>query len=640
MILENKIYSIIYIVLIIFNLSPIHATNEKCYAEGKDGVCKDKSLCNGYYKPVPGYCKGLPNDIQCCIARHPTYVVQFIENISLLVIKEANSRKASGAKWVLPSVCIAQAALETGWGKSNLMIKANAYFGIKAGSNWKGKVYSSSTQECYDGVNYVSTTDTFRAYDSLEDSIKDYYDLITNNSRYDKACNVSDAETCITEIKNGGYATDPNYIKNVMSIINQYNLTQYDNSIISNTNVNPSSTTPKPCNDGKLTGVCINENQCDTVTSFIKSGLCLSQPNEIKCCLPKKTCIDKHENYENNGICIPTEQCDENRNTIVSGKCAGSENIKCCIPKPISTNDRCGPSNNNTMCPNNQCCSSAGWCDITEVHCGTGCQSKYGKCNIKQSTLNGEPESGNEKSNYGLAYYAVNQKNKPYWYGTFGQIGTQSLYNQQKKVYPKFYTANDYQDQIKLNVRVHDCIGLVKGYLWSETLSSTPVYNKLQDLNASMMYSKSTEKGPSSSFRKIIGQLVYKGDSENSIHHVGIYIGNDKVIEAKGHEYGVIESDYDSTWKYWSQCPYIINNTEHYCEDINSANIASNGNYTISMNMEDKFCEIVMDDDDLLHQDDKNNSDTSGAGNFKHFTFFSIFIVQTSFLIWQIHTIF
>ncbi|KAG4092880.1 Glucosaminidase-domain-containing protein [Neocallimastix lanati (nom. inval.)] len=552
MILENKIYSIIYIVLIIFNLSPIHATNEKCYAEGKDGVCKDKSLCNGYYKPVPGYCKGLPNDIQCCIARHPTYVVQFIENISLLVIKEANSRKASGAKWVLPSVCIAQAALETGWGKSNLMIKANAYFGIKAGSNWKGKVYSSSTQECYDGVNYVSTTDTFRAYDSLEDSIKDYYDLITNNSRYDKACNVSDAETCITEIKNGGYATDPNYIKNVMSIINQYNLTQYDNSIISNTNVNPSSTTPKPCNDGKLTGVCINENQCDTVTSFIKSGLCLSQPNEIKCCLPKKTCIDKHENYENNGICIPTEQCDENRNTIVS----------------------------------------------------------------------------------------VNQKNKPYWYGTFGQIGTQSLYNQQKKVYPKFYTANDYQDQIKLNVRVHDCIGLVKGYLWSETLSSTPVYNKLQDLNASMMYSKSTEKGPSSSFRKIIGQLVYKGDSENSIHHVGIYIGNDKVIEAKGHEYGVIESDYDSTWKYWSQCPYIINNTEHYCEDINSANIASNGNYTISMNMEDKFCEIVMDDDDLLHQDDKNNSDTSGAGNFKHFTFFSIFIVQTSFLIWQIHTIF
>lgn len=148
----------------------------------------------------------------------------FIAKLAAIARKEYLTRD----KWVLPSVCIAQAALETGWGTSRLMTKANAFFGIKAGSSWKGKVYSSKTNECYDGKTYTQITAAFRAYDSLEESVADYYNLICGSSRYAGAVNNGNAESAITAIKNGGYATSPTYIKNVMNIINSYNLTQYD----------------------------------------------------------------------------------------------------------------------------------------------------------------------------------------------------------------------------------------------------------------------------------------------------------------------------------------------------------------------------------------------------------------------------
>ena len=156
-------------------------------------------------------------------------VKQFIEKLSKLAIAEAKKRK----KWVLPSVCIAQAALETGWGTASIMTKANAYFGIKAPKNWKGKVYNSKTSECYDGKTYTNITACFRAYDSVEESVKDYFDLITGLKRYAGAVNEKDPLKSITAIKDGGYATAPNYVSSIMSIINGYNLTQYDSEFLS-----------------------------------------------------------------------------------------------------------------------------------------------------------------------------------------------------------------------------------------------------------------------------------------------------------------------------------------------------------------------------------------------------------------------
>ena len=150
---------------------------------------------------------------------------EFLETVSKLVVEENNKR----GNPLFSSVVIAQAICESGWGQSQIMMKANAIFGIKAFSDWKGKVYNSKTQECYDGINYTNIDACFRAYNNLQESISDYFDLITKTERYRKACVANSPLECITAIKNGGYATSPTYIDTIMSIIKSNNLTKYDN---------------------------------------------------------------------------------------------------------------------------------------------------------------------------------------------------------------------------------------------------------------------------------------------------------------------------------------------------------------------------------------------------------------------------
>lgn len=150
---------------------------------------------------------------------------EFLETVSKLVVEENNRR----GNPLFSSVVIAQALCESAWGQSQIMMKANAIFGIKAFSDWKGKVYNTKTQECYDGSKYTDIQACFRAYNNLQESIADYFDLITKTERYRKACIANSPLECITAIKNGGYATSPTYINTIMSIINSNNLTKYDN---------------------------------------------------------------------------------------------------------------------------------------------------------------------------------------------------------------------------------------------------------------------------------------------------------------------------------------------------------------------------------------------------------------------------
>ena len=162
------------------------------------------------------------------------------------------------------------------------------------------------------------------------------------------------------------------------------------------------------------------------------------------------------------------------------------------------------------------------------------------------------------KTNTGLVAYAKAMVGKPYWYGTYGQTASKSLYTSKKKQYPDYYTATDFESQY--GEKVHDCVGLIKGYLWSENTTSTPKYTSSQDKSAKGMYTASEEKGKIATFPKHAGQLVYKGSSTSAIHHVGVYDGNGYVYEAKGHAYGVVKTKFvESDWPYWSQCPY--------CED-------------------------------------------------------------------------
>lgn len=161
-------------------------------------------------------------------------VKAFIKRIAPI----AQAKAAGRSRWSLPSVCIAQACCESAYGTSQKMLKANAVFGIKAGKSrvhfgraWKDKAYSTVTKECYDGKTYVAITDMFRAYDSIEDAVEDYYDMLAFCSRYRGCLNQKEPQACITAIKNGGYATDPNYISTIMSIVNANNLTQYDSVV-------------------------------------------------------------------------------------------------------------------------------------------------------------------------------------------------------------------------------------------------------------------------------------------------------------------------------------------------------------------------------------------------------------------------
>lgn len=154
------------------------------------------------------------------------------------------------------------------------------------------------------------------------------------------------------------------------------------------------------------------------------------------------------------------------------------------------------------------------------------------------------------KTNTGLVEYAKAQLGKPYWYGCFGQISTAALYNSKKSQYPNEYQWSCPSNQ--LNVRVHDCIGLIKGYLWSENATSTPKYNSAQDVSANGMLEKCKEKGTISTIPELPGVLVFMS------HHVGVYIGNGEVVEAKGHAWGVVKTKLKGRgWTNWGKCPWI-----------------------------------------------------------------------------------
>ncbi len=120
---------------------------------------------------------------------------------------------------------LAQAALETGWGKS-VPCNANGecsfnLFGIKAGSQWSGATVNVPTLEFQDGVA-VRKVERFRAYGSPADSFRDYAALIGGNSRYANARGAGDnVEAFASALQQGGYATDPNYAQKIAAVADE-----------------------------------------------------------------------------------------------------------------------------------------------------------------------------------------------------------------------------------------------------------------------------------------------------------------------------------------------------------------------------------------------------------------------------------
>lgn len=127
-----------------------------------------------------------------------------------------------------PSVTIAQAILESSWGKSGLTKRANNLFGIKA-FNWLGPVCTMPTNEEYNGVT-IQITANFRAYATWYDSIVDHAMFLKVNSRYEQAgvFSAKSFQEQASALQFAGYATDSNYSKSLITLIMKYDLSKYD----------------------------------------------------------------------------------------------------------------------------------------------------------------------------------------------------------------------------------------------------------------------------------------------------------------------------------------------------------------------------------------------------------------------------
>ena len=182
------------------------------------------------------------------------------------------------------------------------------------------------------------------------------------------------------------------------------------------------------------------------------------------------------------------------------------------------------------------------------------------------------------KTNIGLVEYAKGQIGRPYWFGCFGQKSNASLLTAKRKQYSSYYTADDFKNQY--GVKVHDCGGLIKGYLMSNGgVDDLPTYDAKFDVDSDTMLNQCSESGAIGALPEIEGVLVFKKG------HVGVYIGNGKVVEARGHRYGVIMSNLgDMPWTHWGKhkdIEYIVENkAETVVSDVPTEKTT---NYTVML---------------------------------------------------------
>ena len=129
---------------------------------------------------------------------------------------------------LFPSVTMAQAALETGWGTS---VVGNNLFGIKASGAtspyWKGASVNATTHEVYNGVSALYKLN-FRQYASVQDSISDHSYFLKQNGRYANVFSAATPEDQARALQAAGYATDPSYASKLIQIITKYDLKALD----------------------------------------------------------------------------------------------------------------------------------------------------------------------------------------------------------------------------------------------------------------------------------------------------------------------------------------------------------------------------------------------------------------------------
>ena len=192
---------------------------------------------------------------------------------------------------VLPSITVAQAILESGWGSSTLSTQAHNLFGIKGSYN--GNYVTMSTREVINGQSvYVNAA--FRAYANNSESVEDHGNFLYSNSRYSNLLGDTSYTDVAQKLSQDGYATDPYYSSSLISLVKTYDLTQLDSIAIANTPVITNKSDYTQTNNGAsttatatyytvqsgdtLSGIAVEYN---TTTATLTGLNNLSNPNLI-----------------------------------------------------------------------------------------------------------------------------------------------------------------------------------------------------------------------------------------------------------------------------------------------------------------------------------------------------------------------
>ena len=146
---------------------------------------------------------------------------EFIEKLG------SAAQKTYSQYGILPSMTVAQAILESGWGKSSLSALYYNFFGMKADSTYNGESVVLRTGEEVNGI-IITVNGTFRVYHSFEEGIEGYYQFITGYQRYSNLIGETDYKEACRKIQADGWATASNYADYLISLIESFDLTRFD----------------------------------------------------------------------------------------------------------------------------------------------------------------------------------------------------------------------------------------------------------------------------------------------------------------------------------------------------------------------------------------------------------------------------
>jgi hypothetical protein len=149
----------------------------------------------------------------------------FIKQIAPIIQAEAKKRG-----YAICSAVIAQACIESAYGKSQLSARYFNFFGLKCGKSWKGPSVNMKTKEEYIAGGPLTTIrDNFRVFPDMVSGVSGYYDFISTK-RYESLKSARTAKEYLERIKAAGYATSSTYVNTNMSVVSKYELEKYDSA--------------------------------------------------------------------------------------------------------------------------------------------------------------------------------------------------------------------------------------------------------------------------------------------------------------------------------------------------------------------------------------------------------------------------